>query len=160
MSDERDLSPTKLGLGMLWPAFWTGSADQAGLCAGLFLAMGLMHFETESGWRFLMLLASPVTVFAFPIITWDWNRTSVRAPASRCCSCCRFPSISGRLGSSAEHISSNNCASEPPEGLGADALVEVRLRRRRLLPTLVWFIVGTVTSTAISMAHSLMEMDS
>ena len=62
------ISPTKLGFGILWPAFWTGLPFKLAF-AVLFLAFGIMQFETRIGLAFLMLLASPVTVFALPTIT-------------------------------------------------------------------------------------------
>lgn len=68
MSDERDVSPTKIGLGVLWSAFWTGLPIKLAFVL-VFFAMDLMHFENRLGLGFLMLLASPVTVFAVPIIT-------------------------------------------------------------------------------------------
>ena len=67
MSDERDLSPTKIGLGVLWPAFWTGFPIKLAFVL-VFFAMDLMHFENRLGLGFLVVLASPVTVFAVPII--------------------------------------------------------------------------------------------
>jgi hypothetical protein len=47
---------------------------------------------------------------------------------------------------------------EPPEGLGVTLWWKSAVVGAVFLP-LVWFIVGTVTSTAISMAHSLMELE-
>ena len=44
MTDERDLSPTKIGLSVLWPAFWTGLPFKLGFVL-VFLAMDMMHFE-------------------------------------------------------------------------------------------------------------------
>jgi hypothetical protein len=62
------MSPTKLGFGILWPACWTGLPIKLAL-AVLFLAFGIVDFETRIALAFLMLLASPVTVFALPTIT-------------------------------------------------------------------------------------------
>ncbi|HSQ50765.1 MAG TPA: hypothetical protein VLL94_05785, partial [Nitrospiraceae bacterium] len=62
------VSPSKLGFGILWPAFWTGLPFKLAF-AVLFLAFGAVHFENRIGLAFLMLLTSPVTVFAFPTIT-------------------------------------------------------------------------------------------
>ena len=67
MTDRETPSPLKLGLNVLWSTFWTGFPIKLGI-ALLFLAMGLMQFETRIGLAFLMVLASPVTVFAMPII--------------------------------------------------------------------------------------------
>ena len=66
MNDQ--ISPTKLGFGILWPAFWTGLPVKLAF-AVLFLAFGIVHFEARIALAFLMLLASPVTVFALPTIT-------------------------------------------------------------------------------------------
>src|SRR5207244_11991042 len=62
------LSPPKLGFGILWPAFWTGLPIKLAF-AVLFMAFGIVHFETRIALSFLMLLSSPVTVFALPTIT-------------------------------------------------------------------------------------------
>ena len=67
MSDD-SLSPTKIGLGILWSAFWTALPIKLAF-AIVFMAMDLMHLENRLGLAFLMLLASPVTVFALPIIS-------------------------------------------------------------------------------------------
>jgi len=66
MNDQ--ISPTKLGFGILWPAFWTGLPIKLAF-AVLFMAFGIVHFETRIALAFLVLLASPVTVFALPTIT-------------------------------------------------------------------------------------------
>ncbi len=69
MADEREsMSPTKIGLGVLWPTFWTGLPLKLAFVL-VFLAMGLMHFEGRIGLAFLMVLASPVTIFALPTIS-------------------------------------------------------------------------------------------
>ena len=65
---ERELpSPVKLGLNVLWSTCWTGFPIKIGICL-LFMALGLIHFESRIGLAFLMYLASPVTVFAMPIL--------------------------------------------------------------------------------------------
>ena len=62
------VSPTKLGFGILWPAFWTGLPIKLAI-AVLFLAFGIVQFETRIALAFMMLLASRVTVLALPTIT-------------------------------------------------------------------------------------------
>ncbi|HEX6825041.1 MAG TPA: hypothetical protein VF077_01900, partial [Nitrospiraceae bacterium] len=62
------MSPAKLGFGILWPAFWTALPIKLVLVV-LFLAFGVVQFENRIVYAFLMLLASPVTVFALPTIT-------------------------------------------------------------------------------------------
>ena len=69
MTDEREsMSPTKIGLGVLWPAFWTALPFKLAFVL-VFLAMDMMHFEGRIALAFVALLASPVTIFALPIIT-------------------------------------------------------------------------------------------
>ena len=62
-----NVSPTKIGFGILWPAFWTGLPFKLAF-ALLFLSFGIVDFESRIGLAFVMLLASPVTVFALPTI--------------------------------------------------------------------------------------------
>ena len=66
------MTPLKLGLNVLWSAFWTGFPIKLAI-ALLFLALGMMHFEGRIGLALFMYLASPVTVFAMPRIR--TNRT-------------------------------------------------------------------------------------
>ncbi len=62
MADEREsLSPTKIGLGVLWPACWTGLPLKLAF-AVLVLAMGLVQFEDALGMAFLMLFASSIMI--------------------------------------------------------------------------------------------------
>src|SRR5215212_2223671 len=67
MNDIKSLSPMKLGLTVLWSTFWTGFPIKLAF-ALVFLAFGMLHFEARIGLGFLMILASPVTVFAAPTI--------------------------------------------------------------------------------------------
>ena len=62
------MSSFKLGLGVLWPAFWTALPIKMAF-ALLFMAMGSIHLETKLGIVFLLLLMTPVSVFAFFILT-------------------------------------------------------------------------------------------
>ena len=61
------MSPTKIGFSILWPACWTGIPIKA-VIAVIVMTMGLVHFEGRFGLAVVMLLISPVTVFAIPII--------------------------------------------------------------------------------------------
>ncbi|MCS6326830.1 MAG: hypothetical protein H8K06_07055 [Nitrospira sp.] len=57
-----------MGLSILWPACWTALPIKMAF-AMLFMAMGTIHLETRLGITCLMLLMSPVSVFAFFLIT-------------------------------------------------------------------------------------------
>jgi hypothetical protein len=157
MSDERDLSPTKIGLGVLWPAFWTGLPIKLAFVL-VFFAMDLMHFENRLGLGFLMLLASPVTVFAVPIITMGLESHIGEGVGIAFLFLLSIPIDIWALGLVGRTYFLEKFRKEPPEGLGVTLWWKSAVVGAVFLP-LVWFIVGTVTSTAISMAHSLMELE-
>jgi hypothetical protein len=158
MSDDRDsMSPTKIGLGVLWPAFWTGLPIKLAL-AVLFLAMDLLHFEGRLGLAFLMVLASPVTVFALPIITMGLESHIGEGAGIGLLFLLAIPIDIWALGVVGRTYFLERFRKEPPEGLGLTLWWKCAVVGAVLLP-LVWLIVGTVTSTAISMAHSLLELE-
>ncbi len=157
MSDERDLSPTKIGLGVLWPAFWTGLPIKLAFVL-VFFAMDLMHFENRLGLGFLMLLASPVTVFAVPVITMGLESHIGEGAGIALLFLLSIPIDIWALGLVGRTYFLEKFRKEPPEGLGVTLWWKSAVVGAVFLP-LVWFIVGTVTSTAISMAHSLMELE-
>jgi hypothetical protein len=158
MSDDRDsMSPTKIGLGVLWPAFWTGFPIKLAL-AVLFLAMDLLHFEGRLGLAFLMVLASPVTVFALPIITMGLESHIGEGAGIGLLFLLAIPIDIWALGVVGRTYFLERFRKEPPEGLGLTLWWKCAVVGAVLLP-LVWLIVGTVTSTAISMAHSLLELE-
>ncbi|HWC50747.1 MAG TPA: hypothetical protein VG453_03630 [Nitrospira sp.] len=158
MSDDRDsMSPTKIGLGVLWPAFWTGFPIKLAL-AVLFLAMDLLHFEGRLGLAFLMVLASPVTVFALPIITMGLESHIGEGAGIGLLFLLSIPIDIWALGVVGRTYFLERLRKEPPEGLGLTLWWKCAVVGAVLLP-LVWLIVGTVTSTAISVAHSLLELE-
>jgi hypothetical protein len=158
MTDEREsLSPTKVGLGVLWPAFWTGLPVKLAI-AVLFLALGLMHFEGRFGLAFLMVLSSPVTVFALPIINAAFDHHLGEGIGIALLFLLCVPIDIWALGVVGRTFFLEKFRKEPPDGLGVTLWWKCALVGAIFLP-LLWFIVGTVTSATISMAHSLMEME-
>ena len=158
MSDERDsLSPTKIGLGVLWPAFWTGLPFKLAF-ALVFFAMDLMHFENRLGLGFLMILASPVTVFAAPIISMGLESHIGEGVGIAFLFLLSIPIDIWALGVVGRTYFLEKFRKEPPEGLGLTLWWKSAVVGAIFLPIL-WFIVGTVTSTSISMAHELFEME-
>jgi hypothetical protein len=158
MSDERDsMSPTRIGLGVLWPAFWTGFPVKMAF-ALVFFAMDLMHFETRLGVGFLMLLASPVTVFAVPIITMGLDSHIGEGAGIGLLFLLAIPIDIWALGLVGRTYFLEKFRKEPPEGLGVTLWWKCAVVGAVVLP-LVWLIVGTVTETAISMAHSLFDLE-
>jgi hypothetical protein len=158
MSDERDsMSPTKIGLGVLWPAFWTGFPIKLAF-ALVFFAMDLMHFEGRLGLGFLMFLASPVTVFAMPIITMGLESHIGEGAGIALLFLLCIPIDIWALGLVGRTYFLEKLRKEPPDGLGVTLWWKCAVVGAVFLP-LVWYIVGLVTSTSISMAHELFEME-
>ena len=158
MTDEREsMSPTKIGLGVLWPAFWTALPFKLAFVL-VFLAMDMMHFEGRIGLAFMMLLASPVTVFALPIISMGLESHIGEGVGIALLFLLAIPIDIWALGLVGRTYFIEKFRKEPPDGLGLTLWWKCALVGAIFLPIL-WLIVGTVTSTAISMAHSLMEME-
>lgn len=158
MAEEREsLSPTKIGLGVLWPAFWTGLAFKLAFVL-LFLAMGIMHFEGRLGLAFIMLLASPVTVFALPIITMGLDSHIGEGAGIALLFMLSIPIDIWALGIVGRTFFLERLRREPPDGLGMTLWWKSALVGAIFLPIL-WLVVGTVTSTSIAVAHSLMELE-
>ncbi|TKS57837.1 MAG: hypothetical protein EWM72_03411 [Nitrospira sp.] len=158
MADEREsMSPTKIGLGVLWPACWTGLPIKLAF-AVLALAMGLMQFEGRLGLAFLMLLASPVTIFALPIVTMGLESHLGEGIGIPLLFLISIPIDIWALGVVGRTFFLEKLRKEPPDGLGLTLWWKSALVGALFLPIL-WLIVSTVTSAAISMAHSLMEME-
>ncbi|HJT22212.1 MAG TPA: hypothetical protein VJ746_17200 [Nitrospira sp.] len=151
------MSPTKIGLGILWPAFWTGLPIKLAFVL-VFLAMGVMEFEGRIGLAFIMLLASPVTVFALPIITMGLESHIGEGAGIAFLFLLSIPIDIWALGVVGRTYFLEKFRKEPPDGLGLTLWWKCALVGAIFLPIL-WFIVGTVTSTAISLAHSLLDME-
>jgi hypothetical protein len=158
MSDEREsMSPTKLGLGILWPAFWTGLPFKLAIVL-LFLAFGMVHFETRIGLAFLMLLTSPVTVFALPTITIGLESHIGEGVGIALLFLLAIPIDIWALGVVGRTFFLERLRREPPEGLGLTLWWKCALVGGIFLPIL-WAAVSATTQGAISGVHSLFETD-
>lgn len=158
MADEREsLSPTKIGLGVLWPAFWTALPFKLAFVL-VFLAMDLMHFEGRLGLAFIMLLASPVTVLALPIITMGLDSHIGEGAGIGLLFLLSIPIDIWALGVVGRTFFLERLRREPPDSLGMTLWWKSALVGAVFLPIL-WVVVGTVTSTGIAIAQSLMELD-
>ena len=158
MSDERDsMSPTKVGLGVLWPAFWTALPMKLAF-AVVFLAMDLMQFEGRLGLAFVMVLASPVTVFALPIISMGLESHIGEGAGIALLFLLAIPVDIWALNLVGRTYFLEKLRKEPPDGLGVTLWWKCAVVGAIFLP-LLWLIVGTVTSAAISMVHSLLDLE-
>lgn len=157
MSDERDMSPTKLGLGILWPACWTGLPIKLAFVL-LFLALGIVSFETRIGLAFVMLLTSPVTVFALPIIIGGLESHIGEGVGIALLFLLAIPIDIWALGVVGRQFFLERLRKEPPDGLGLTLWWKSALVGAVFLPML-WVAVSWTTETGISLAKSLLDME-
>ena len=153
MNDQ--MSPTKLGFGILWPAFWTGLPIKLAF-AVLFLALGMVHFETRIFLAFLMLLASPVTVFALPTITLGLESHIGEGAGIALLFLLAIPIDIWALGVAGRTFFLERLRREPPDGLGLTLWWKCALVGAIFLP-LLWVAENAITEASISAAHSLFE---
>ena len=153
MNDQ--ISPTKLGFGILWPAFWTGLPIKLAF-AVLFLALGIVHFETRIFLAFLMLLASPVTVFALPTITLGLESHIGEGAGIALLFLLAIPIDIWALGVAGRTFFLERLRREPPDGLGLTLWWKCALVGAIFLP-LLWVAENAITEASISAAHSLFE---
>ncbi len=160
MAEEREsMSPTKIGFGILWSACWTGIPIKA-VFAVLAMTMGLVHFEGRFGLAVLMLFASPVTVFAAPIIIAVFETHFGEGIGLPLIFVMSIPVDIWALGLVGRTFFLERLRKEPPyDGLGFAIWWRAALIGTFFLP-LLWWIVSRVTEIAISASHSMAEMDS
>jgi CBS domain-containing protein len=160
MAEEREsMSPTKIGFGILWPACWTGIPIKA-VFVVLAMTMGLVHFEGRFGLAFLMLLASPVTVFAAPILMAVYDTNFGEGIGLPLIFGASIPVDIWALGVVGQTFFLERLRKEPPhDGLGFAIWWRAALIGTFFLP-LLWWIVSHVTEIAISASHSMAEMES
>ena len=153
MNDQ--VSPTKLGFGILWPAFWTGLPIKLAL-AVLFLAFGIVHFETRIFLAFLMLLASPVTVFALPTITMGLESHIGEGFGIALLFLLAIPIDIWALGVVGRTFFLERLGREPQDGLGLTLWWKCALVGAIFVPIL-WLAESAITEASISVAHSIFE---
>lgn len=157
MTDQETPSPVKLALKLLWFTSWTGLPFKLAF-ALLFLAMDLMNFETRIGLAFLMILASPVTVFAVPILMMGLDSHIGEGVGIGLLFLLCVPIDIWAYGVVARTYFLERLRLEPPDGIGVSLWIKTAVVGACYLPIL-WLVVGVTTETAISVAHSLFEMD-
>lgn len=159
MATEREpLSPTQIGLGVLWPACWTGLPIKLALAVVLF-AMGLMQFEARLGIAFLMLLASPVTILAMPVIMLWLGSHFGEGSGVPILFLFSIPIDIWAFGVVGKTYLLERLRKEPPDGIGFTLWWKSAVAGALFLP-IVWFIVSAVTETAVSTSHSIAQAES
>ena len=151
------MSPTKLGFGILWPAFWTGLPFKLAI-AVLFLAFGIVHFENRIGFAFLMILASPVTVFALPTITMGLDSHIGEGVGIVLLFLLAIPIDIWALRVAGRTFFLERLRREPPSWLGPTLWWKCALVGAIYVPIL-WAVQSAITEGAISAAHAIFERD-
>lgn len=159
MAEEREsMSPTKIGFGILWSACWTGIPIKA-VFAVMAMTMGLVHFEGRFGLAFLMLLASPVTVFAAPAIMAIYDTHFGEGIGLPLIFGASIPIDIWALGLVGRTFFLERLKKEPPhDGLGFAIWWRTALIGTLIMPIL-WGVVSRVTETAISASHTLADIE-
>ena len=151
------MSSVKLGLAVLWPAFWTALPIKLALVL-LMLAMGMMHVEAKAGVAFLLLLASPVTVGAYPILTSALDVHVAEGVGLALLFLLSIPIDIWALGLVGRTVFLERLRVQPPDQLGLTLWWQSALIGALYLP-LLWFVEGFVTDMARSIAHSILELE-
>ncbi len=159
MAEEREsMSPTKIGFGILWSACWTGIPIKA-VFAVMAMTMGLVHFEGRFGLAFLMLLASPVTVFSAPAIMAIYDTHFGEGIGLPLIFGASIPIDIWALGLVGRTFFLERLKKEPPhDGLGFSIWWRTALIGTLIMPIL-WGVVSRVTETAISASHTLADTE-
>ncbi|MEK9140434.1 MAG: hypothetical protein AAB308_05225 [Nitrospirota bacterium] len=159
MAEERDsMSPTKIGFSILWSACWTGMVVKS-VFVVLLLTMGLVHFEGRFGLAVVMLLISPVTVFAVPIIMAVFGAHFGEGIGIEILFWLSIPVDIWALGLVGRTFFLERLRKEPPDGLGLAIWWRAALVGAFFLPAL-WGAVSFVTDNAITASHAMAEIES
>ncbi len=151
------MSSFKLGLSILWPACWTALPIKMAF-AVLFMAMGTIHLETKLGITFLMLLLSPVSVFAYFVISLGIGFHFGEGAGLPLLFLISIPIDIWALGLVARTVFLERLRLEPPASLGLGLWVRFAVAGALYLP-LLWVIEGGATDVAQSITKSILDMD-
>ena len=158
MAHERDsMSPTMIGLGVLWPTCWTGLPIKLAFGVLVF-ALGWMDLEGRLGLAFLMLLGSPFTIFAMPMISITLDGHFGEGIGLPILFLLSIPIDIWAFGMVGRTYFLERFRKEPPEALGFTLWWKSAVGGVFFLPVL-WAVVSLVTETAMSTSQSLAQME-
>jgi hypothetical protein len=118
----------------------------------------MVHFETRIGLAFLMLLTSPVTVFALPTITLGLESHIGEGVGIALLFLLAIPIDIWALGVVGRTFFLERLRREPQDGLGLTLWWKCALVGAVFLPIL-WIAVSAATEVAISSVRSMFEME-
>jgi hypothetical protein len=127
--------------------------------AMVLMAMGSIHLETKLGITFLMLLLTPVSVFAFFVISAGIGFHFGEGAGLALLFLLSIPIDIWALGLVGRTVFLERLRLEPPASLGLTLWVRFAIAGAVYLP-LLWLVVGGVTDAARSIVQSIFEMES
>ncbi|MBX3236621.1 MAG: hypothetical protein KF814_10735 [Nitrospiraceae bacterium] len=151
------MSSFKLGLTIFWNACWTALPIKMGF-ALLFMAMGTMHLENKLAVAFLFLLISPVSVFAFFVVTGALGFHFGEGLGLTFLLLISIPIDIWAIGLVSRTAFLERLRIEPPASIGSALWVRFALAGAIYLP-LLWLIEGGATDVARSLAHDIVNSD-
>lgn len=122
------------------------------------MALGLIHFEARIGLAFLMYLASPVTIFAMPILARAFEPHLGEGAGIALLFLICIPIDIWATGVVAKTLFLEKLRLEPSEGLATSLWLKTALVGALFMPVL-WLVVGFATETSIGLSHSLFETE-
>ncbi len=157
MTGRETMSSFKLGISILWPACWTALPIKMAF-ALLFMAMGSIHIENTLGVTFLMLLLTPVSVFAYFVISAAFGFHFAEGTGLPLLFILSIPIDIWALGLVARTFFLEQLRLEPPASLGLGLWAKFSIAGAIYLP-LLWLIEGGVTDIARSTVKSILDME-
>jgi hypothetical protein len=118
-----------------------------------------MEFEGRLGLAFLMLLASPVTVMAVPLIALGFDGHFGEGIGLPVLFLLSIPIDIWAFGVVGKTYFLERLRKEPPNGIGFTLWWKSAVAGAVFLP-IMWFIVSAVTETAVSTSHSIAQAES
>ncbi len=151
------MSPIKLAISMLWPACWTGLPIKMGVALLLF-AMGTIQMENTAGLALLLVLMSPVSVFAIPVLGGLFDLHLSEGAGLGILFLMAIPIDMWAVGVTSRTVCLERLRVEPPEQIGLRLWGIASVAGGAYL-VLLWAIERTVTDIARSVTHSIMEIE-
>ncbi len=151
------MSPAKLAISVLWPAFWTGLPIKMGVALLLF-AMGTIQMENTAGLALLLVLTSPVSVFAIPVLGALFDLHLSEGAGVGILFLMAIPIDMWAVGLTSRTVCLERLRVEPPEQVGL-RLWGIAAAAGGAYLVFLWAVERTVTDIARSVSHLITEIE-
>jgi hypothetical protein len=151
------MSPVKFAVSVLWPACWTGLPIKLGVALLLF-AMSTIEMENTAGLALLLVLASPISVFAIPVLGALFDLHLSEGAGLAILFLVAIPIDMWAMGLTSRTVCLERLRVEPPDQLGLRLWATAAVAGGAYLVVL-WAVERTVTDIAQSVSHSIVEIE-